>query len=152
MNDSISFWVSGDPKGQPRPRAFARKMGNKFVARVYDSGTAEGWKSAVAQAAMPHLKAFSVPVGVTMVFNFRRPKNHYNSKGNPKISSPLWHTTKPDADNAAKAVLDAMTQLGFWRDDSQVSQLVVRKEYACPGSVGAAITVEPLSMERMKYE
>lgn len=38
--------------GQPRPRAFARRMGDgKFVARVFESGTAEGWKSLIAAEA-----------------------------------------------------------------------------------------------------
>ena len=37
----------GIPKGQPRPRAFSRNG----HARVFDPGTAEGWKSAVAVAA-----------------------------------------------------------------------------------------------------
>ena len=29
-------------------------------------------------------------------------------------------TTKPDFDNLAKSVCDALTDLGFWHDDSQV--------------------------------
>ena len=41
MMAPIEFFVEGDPKPQPRPRAFARKIGNKFMARVYDAGTAE---------------------------------------------------------------------------------------------------------------
>lgn len=45
---TITFFIHGDPKPQPRPRAFARRMGAKFVARVYDAGTAEGWKSQIA--------------------------------------------------------------------------------------------------------
>ncbi|NCA12937.1 MAG: RusA family crossover junction endodeoxyribonuclease, partial [Proteobacteria bacterium] len=39
-------------------------------------------------------------------------------------------TAKPDADNCAKAVMDALTQLGaFWRDDAQVVELRVWKDY-----------------------
>lgn len=33
----LAFRITGEPKGQPRPRAFARKMGNVHVARFYDS-------------------------------------------------------------------------------------------------------------------
>jgi len=43
----IHFFVSGDPKAQPRIRAFAING----HARVYDPGTAEGWKSLIAVAA-----------------------------------------------------------------------------------------------------
>ena len=39
--------VNGDPKPQPRPKAFKR---GKHAA-VYDPGTAEGWKGSIALAA-----------------------------------------------------------------------------------------------------
>lgn len=35
--------------------------------------------------------------------------------------------TKPDADNSNKLLLDCMTELGFWGDDSQIYDLRVRK-------------------------
>ena len=54
---TISFSVDGEPKAQPRPKAFARNFGNKWQARVYDPGTAEGWKSLIAIAVKPHLPA-----------------------------------------------------------------------------------------------
>ena len=38
MTTPISFTVLGDPKGQPRPKAFSRGG----HAAVYDPGTAEG--------------------------------------------------------------------------------------------------------------
>ena len=36
-------------------------------------------------------------------------------------------TKKPDLDNLAKLMLDAMTKAGFWRDDSQIAILVLEK-------------------------
>ena len=44
---TLAFTVTGEPKGQPRPRAFARKMGAIHVARFYDSDVADEWKRAV---------------------------------------------------------------------------------------------------------
>jgi Holliday junction resolvase RusA-like endonuclease len=138
----ITFVVAGVPKGQPRPRAFARRVaGGKFVARVFDSGTAEGWKSCVAQAAKPVAPAAPIdgPVRVRMTFTFPRPKGHYVG-GNParplKPGAPKYHTGKPDNDNLQKAVLDALTQLGgFWHDDSQVAAVRSFKCYAAtPGA------------------
>lgn len=40
-----------------------------------------------------------------------------------------WKTTKPDTDNLNKALKDCMTQLGFWKDDSQVSVEHIEKRY-----------------------
>jgi Holliday junction resolvase len=39
-------------------------------------------------------------------------------------------TGKPDADNLAKHIKDVLGQVGFWDDDKQVCELVVRKWYS----------------------
>lgn len=135
MIEPISFFVSGEPKGQPRPRAFARKMGGKFVARVFDCGTAEAWKSQIAATAGLHRPAepISGPVRLRIRFFMPRAKGHFVG-GKPerglKAGAPTHHTGKPDADNLAKAVMDALTQCGwFWIDDAQVAVLTVVKSY-----------------------
>lgn len=133
---SIKFFVAGEPKPQPRPRAFARKMGDKFVARVFDAGTAEHWKSQIAIAAKPFLPATPIagPVRLRVVFNLPRPKGHSRSNGELKASAPIWHVGRPDVDNYIKAVMDALTQIGLWVDDSQVCQLEAWKQYGLPGA------------------
>ena len=132
----IKIRVYGELKGQPRPRAFARRMGDgKFVARVFESGTAEGWKSLIAAEAAKHRPAepISGPVFVNAYFIFPRPKSHYRTgkRANElRADAPEWHTSKPDRDNLDKALLDALTQLGgFWRDDCQVCAGVLQKSY-----------------------
>ena len=123
----IEFFAHGIPKGQPRPRAFARNG----MVRVYDPGSAEGWKSAVAEAAKAHLpeKPLEGPVSVKIRFHFPRPKAHFTKKG-LRPNATVWYTSKPDSDNAAKAILDALTVLGMWKDDSQVCDLRCLKLYA----------------------
>jgi Holliday junction resolvase RusA-like endonuclease len=138
----MSFRAQGIPKGQPRPRAFSRNG----HARVFDPGTAEVWKSDVAAAACPVLPATPLtgPLVLRIDFFFPRPKNHYVKAG-LRTGAPLWHRSKPDADNAAKAVMDALTTLGAWEDDAQVAQLIVRKYYAADAqNTGALVTVEAL--------
>ena len=145
MSLNITFSVTGDPKPQPRPRAFARNMGGgKFAARVYDAGTAEGWKSLVALAAKAHVppSPCESPLLVSLVFYIARPKSHYTSKGELRPSAPILPINKPDADNLAKAVLDCLTQIGMWRDDGQVCVLHVEKRYARIGS--ARITIRSI--------
>lgn len=143
MKDPVSFFAPGIPKGQPRPRAFARKMGNKFVARVYEAGTAEHWKSQVAmawkEAGCPVMEARACRV--ELQFRFPRPKAHYTKKG-LRPEAPTHHTAKPDCDNAAKAVLDALTQIGAWKDDSHVAVLLIQKLYH--EAPGCAITIQEL--------
>ena len=123
---AIEFMGEGTPKPQPRPRAFSRGG----MVRVYDPGTAEGWKNSIAIAAKQHVPAEPMEGALALGLDFimPRPKAHYLKSG-LRETAPYWHTKKPDADNLCKAVMDAMTTLGFWRDDSQVCDLKCRKIY-----------------------
>jgi Holliday junction resolvase RusA-like endonuclease len=141
----MTFFVHGDPKAQPRARAFAwMGSGGKIMVRAYDPGTAEGWKAQIAMSARPHipLKPIEEPVSVNLLFWFRRPKAHFKGKSKElRTDAPTAHCTKPDCDNLAKAVLDALTALGMWRDDKQVYSICVSKHYAAD-TVGCTVHVE----------
>jgi len=128
VDGTVAVWVDGIPKAQPRPRAFARNVGGKAVARVYDAGTAEHWKAQVVAALEPHrpTEPLDEPVGIGMGFLLPRPKNRCRKKD---PDGEIQCTSKPDCDNLAKAVLDAMTQVGWWRDDSLVVSLHVWKKW-----------------------
>lgn len=143
----IEFRVQGEPKAQPRPRAFARKFGNGTVAaRMYDAGTAEGWKGLIAQAARPHVPAVPLegPLRVDVDFFFPRPKRLMRAK-DPE--GPIPHDGKPDRDNLDKAVLDALTQLGFWRDDAQACDGRIRKFFTSKqGTPHAKVVIEPVEV------
>jgi len=80
--------------------------------------------------AMPYAGQHQ-PVGVRLVFSFRRPE-----------SLPRKHTLparKPDIDKLVRATLDALTGVLFY-DDGQVVQVSAVKQYAAIESVD--ITVE----------
>lgn len=121
----------GMPKGQPRPRAFSR--GGK--AAVYDPGTAEGWKGCVAVACRElEGRTLLQPLAVHLTFYMPRPKSHFRANGRLKPTAPVFlHDQKPDADNLAKAVLDALTVIRVWMDDDQVCELIARKHWEIPG-------------------
>jgi len=141
----LQFSVRGEPKGQPRPRAF--RAGGRI--RVYDPGTAENWKSAIAQGACgkdgrPLVQFGDDAVAVTLVLVFPRPRSHYRTGARSselRSNAPVLHSQKPDADNVAKAALDALTGIGLWRDDSQVAVLTVVKTW---GESPSQITVRTL--------
>ena len=149
----LEIIIKGDPKGQPRPRAYARRMGANFVARVYDSDVADEWKRAVRMSVRADaMRAFpqrldDVGFKVVLTFTFRRPKSHLSTAGLLKAKSPLWHISRPDCDNLAKLVLDQITDLALiWRDDSQVVILVVEKFWARAGEEGGcAVRIEAMT-------
>lgn len=142
MTKTITFFAPGIPKGQPRPKAFSRGG----FASVYDPGTAENWKSCIATAIKPHLPEtpYDSPCCVAIEFLMPRPKGHFKTgkqAGQRKDTAPVLFLGKPDCDNLAKAVLDALTNIGLWRDDSIVWNLVVTKKYA-DAFAGANISIE----------
>lgn len=138
---SVTFHVDGVPKPQPRPRAFARKMGDKFVARVFDAGTAEGWKSLIVAASRPHRPVVHLegPVCIRVAFLLPRPARLCRRKDHP---GRIWCVSKPDIDNLVKALTDCLTQEGWWRDDSQIVEMTVTKQWhGMAGRPGADVWV-----------
>lgn len=126
----ISFHVDGDPQGQPRPRA--RYKGPKGV--YTPSGKAKQWARIVEIIAKQNRpsKPVAGAVSVLLAFAFLRPKSHYRKGRNIQLlreSARMQHVQKPDVDNLAKLVLDCLTRLRFWRDDSQVIELEIKKRW-----------------------
>ena len=134
---SVAFRVFGVPKAQPRARAVVRGA----HAGVYDPGTAEGWKARVVFAAREHKPPTPLEsaIAIDIDFYFPRPKSLCRKKDPDGV---LWHTGKPDRDNCEKAVLDALTQDGWFANDSIVCCGEVRKFIHGKGAVpGAEIRV-----------
>ena len=128
----IIFFVDGEPKGQPRPKAFSRGG----IASVYDPGTAENWKSQIAAAAKTAGLAGMMLEGPIQFLGkcfFARPKSHYRSGKMAHLlrpDAPFYHIKKPDFDNLGKAVCDCLTHIGAWKDDSQVADGRIVKMYS----------------------
>lgn len=61
------------------------------------------------------------PVKLTVVWMYGIKGDHHN--GEPK-------TSRPDLDNTQKILQDVMTEMGFWKDDSQVVALSSSKSWS----------------------
>lgn len=141
---SISFFVAGDPK--PQPRAKAARIGG-FV-RLYTPYTkgAKAWRSAVIAAALENCKGKTLtgPLFLSLVFTLPRPKAHFTSKG-LRPDAPDFHTSRPDADNLTKLVMDALGEAGVWSDDCIVATQTTSKIYVGPGNTpGCHVIISPL--------
>lgn len=117
----IEFFVHGDPVAQGRPKFFRR---GDHVG-CYDPDKSKVWKKVVADAAAeskitPFEK--TLPLALTLRFFIVRPKSIKAAKRPHPI-------VKPDLDNLAKAIKDALKGLA-WDDDSQVCQMTAQKEYS----------------------
>ena len=145
-----SFWVGGEPVAQPRPRAravmkFSQRHRCKVpIATVYNPSDADDWKRIVAACSRFQKPALPLDgaVRVDIVFYLPRPKYMYEPKWG---DGPVPHLATPDIDNLFKAVADAMTSEGWWRDDAHVCVGETTKLYHGRwGGPGAQVTVSVL--------
>jgi len=127
------FFLPIDPMPAPRPRCVARGG----FASTYNPKEYTVWKDRAAQLVRD---ALAQPLGdrlgdfkLTLLVQAERPKTS-------KLSRP-----KPDVDNYAKGVLDAITDAErLWEDDYQVATLTVGKRWAPAGEApGVHIKIEP---------
>lgn len=57
-----------------------------------------------------------------------------------------WKTTKPDVDNLPKMIVDAMTSVGFWKDDNVIASLICEKFWA--EKTGIYIQIQKLEEQK----
>ncbi len=120
---ALTFSVPGDPVPQPRPRVSTR--GGFARAYVPKDHAIHAYRQAIAVAAREAgLTATGEPLNVVIDAVFARPKSHLRKAG-VKPDAPLL--PRPDVDNIAKAVLDALQDVAG--DDTHVARLVVEKTY-----------------------
>ena len=120
------FVVEGLPKAAPRPRV---TRNGTFMPK-----TDKDWRQAVQVAARPHRPSEPIATATAVdVEFFLLP----TKKADPAAGA----IGKPDLDNLAKSVLDALTADGWFSDDCVVVDLRLRKSYAIGRGVGATVEI-----------
>ena len=128
----IEFFVPGAPIGKERPRAARRGAGVVMFTPEKTAGY-EALVAATAAAALagdaPTHQLLDGPLEAVLEMRFPVPASWSKAKRARALAGVEWHTSKPDADNVAKAVLDACNGVVF-RDDAQVVMLVATKVFS----------------------
>jgi hypothetical protein len=128
QSDSLLIRINGMPQGKARPRF--TKGGRAYTpqkTRRYEEAVREAaLLAAQAQGFAKHDK--DTPLEACVTAWFPVPASWPKKKRAAALSGALYPTGKPDADNIAKAVLDAANGIAF-HDDRQIVSLTVRKRY-----------------------
>lgn len=135
----MKLTVFHEPIGQPRPRARVLP-GPKPIATMYDDKKhpVTGFKAAIRAAAEEAgIKCSEMPISLVIRSYFQRPERLMWKK---KQMVRVIHAQKPDADNVAKAVLDALNGVA-WKDDGQVWDLRSIK-WICAGDEQPHVELE----------
>jgi len=141
---AISMFVEGTPIAQPRQRH--RNAGRFIQSYTPATHPVTAWKHAIKTTYLSDKGRVTLNEGKPLVANIQfimpRPKDHYRANGTIKGNRPYWHTSKPDLDNLAKSVLDALVDVEAIQDDSQVAKLTLEKYYITPPHMRPGVYIE----------
>lgn len=132
MSDlEISFFVPGKPQGKARPRF--TKDGHAYTPRdtVEYQGliAAKYWEALTKSGQSLTTEAKAAHIEIEIQAGFPVAASDSKKTQLQKLSGRIRPKTKPDLDNVAKAVLDALNDFAYC-DDSQVIRLTVSKRYS----------------------
>jgi Holliday junction resolvase RusA-like endonuclease len=124
LGEVLNVRVYGLPvaQGRPRARMFQDRSGTTRVS-VYDPHESRDWKRTVMSRVVdvkPAAPVAETALEMALVFHLPRPQSL------PK--RVVHHIRRPDVDNLAKAIKDALRGI-VYRDDSQIVRLQVEKRY-----------------------
>lgn len=141
MSESITFTVPGPPHGKGRPRASLRGA----HIRMYTDARTVAYEDRVClYAGQAHTgPPWTGPVSVAITTYRKRPARpgprHECRAGLEGPGGYRYCTTKPDADNCAKSVLDGCSMAGVWVDDVQVVELGVVQVWCLEGETARTL-------------
>ena len=117
--------------GIPRPQGSKNQFGGESCPDV------KPWRYDIKCAcldARPEGWDKTTRIGLSAVFTFKRPKKHFDRRGNLREDAPYYVVArKGDLDKLARALCDALTGAAY-DDDDQVVNLTVAKRYVEPGA------------------
>lgn len=120
------FEVPGKITGKGRPRV------NTSTAIAYTPARTKEYEELIKQYFIIKYRAIKPLEGrlsVTIKAHFSIPKNTSKLKTEEMLNNTISPVKKPDIDNIAKIVLDALNKLAF-KDDNQITKLNVEKMYS----------------------
>ena len=125
------FEIEGKPTGKGRPRF---KRTGSFVQTYTPEKTADYEKLVRLRFQNAGGIITDKPVKIEIVAFFAPPKSTRKREKAEMLVNRILPVKKPDCDNIAKIVLDALNKIAY-KDDAQVIELSVKKRYAAEAKV-----------------
>lgn len=119
------FEVVGKIVGKERPRV------NMYSGQIYTPNRTKDYETLIQQyfkIKYPSYQMLEGRISINIVAYLKIPQNTSKTKTAEMLENKISPTKKPDVDNIAKSVLDALNKFVF-NDDNQVSKISVEKRY-----------------------
>lgn len=138
--EEICIVVPGTPVGKGRARSNILMRGGKPVIGAggrpimthhtpEKTANYENLVKLAGQKAMEGRQMFLEAVDVVINIHVTPPESWSQKKKRAALDDLIRPTSRPDLDNIAKGVSDALNEV-VWKDDKQITDLVIRKRYA----------------------
>lgn len=135
MSEINSFFIAGEVQAKQRP-----KFNGRFAYTPKETVSYENLVKLQYQAQCGNYRyPDNVPLTVTIFAHLVPPQSASNIKKTRMLNQEEYPLKKPDVDNVAKIILDALNGIAY-RDDKQVVELHVKKLYAGESGVGVTIS------------
>ena len=129
----IEFKVFGKPQGKARPRVYhSQKTGKTWAVTPektvsYEQQIIKACKEAMERS---HHEGYfnNEPLWLTITAYYDIPKSTSKKQRQLMYNDDIFPTKKPDVDNIAKVVCDALNNV-LYKDDTQICDLEINKRY-----------------------
>lgn len=129
------FWLSVvPPKATHQAKRIVRRGDHAVLADKPELvATRQTLDAAIAQALHGEpVTMLEGPLELELIFAFPLLKSH-------KAIACDWKPTRPDLDNLAKTVIDALARRGFFRDDAQIVTMKLGKVHNERFGIGVSL-------------
>ena len=140
MTFMVNFVVDGVPVGKGRPRFTSR---GPFV-RTYTPKKTMDYEDVVretARLAMGETKPLETAVTIYLYIRMPIPASYSKARTKDCLMGVEKHTKKPDWDNVAKAITDALNGI-VYVDDCQIVSAHIKKLYGADPCVDVLVKEE----------
>lgn len=133
----IEFIIPGPPQGKARPKVVRLKNG---ISSSYTPDKTVSYEELVRQRFMEAAEAAGwqftkTPLQVQLIAYYPIPKSTSKKKYREMVAGSILPAKKPDCDNIAKIIFDALNGYAY-KDDAQIVFMSMGKRYtSSPGKV-----------------
>lgn len=131
---NIEFTVPGPPQGKARARTFYNQRAGHMSSVtpektvLYENLVKTRYLESIEKQMLP-FQTLEGPLAVHISAYYEPPKSTSKKNYTKMMDCSILPTKKPDIDNIAKVVLDALNGIAY-KDDTQVVNLNVIKRYS----------------------